>query len=277
MTALTRGPLPSRVYWTRRVLLLVVVAGVVVGLVQLVALAVGGGSATPPDRAAPAAAEPTSETAGGPEAGAEAATTPTEQQDRPPQKAGANGTKGKQGKKEKKDRQPVLAEPEGPCVDRDVAVTPTAEETVGGSPITFTLELRTVQSVACTWEVSPRTLSVRITSGKDPIWFSSQCPRSIRKQDVVLRNNVTTEVEVTWSARRSEEDCGSDTDWAMPGWYHVSAAALAGEPSDLQFELTKPAREVRIETVAPEPKQGGKKSDQKSGSKSDKKQDRDRG
>ena len=30
--------------------------------------------------------------------------------------------------------------------------------------------------------------------------------------------------------------------WALPGWYHVAAAALAGEPSDLQFELDAPER-----------------------------------
>jgi hypothetical protein len=135
-------------------------------------------------------------------------------------------------------------------------VTPTAEETVGGSPVVFTLELRTVQSAACTWEVSPTSLSVKVTSGDDAIWYSSQCPGSIRKQDVVLRNNVTTEVDVTWSAKRSDDECSDDTEWAMPGWYHVEAAALAGEPSDLQFELTAPKRPVETETVAPEPKQG---------------------
>ena len=39
----------------------------------------------------------------------------------------------------------------------------------------------------------------------------------------------------------------------MPGWYYVDAAALAGEPSDLHFELETPEPGVVIETVKPKP------------------------
>ena len=56
-----------------------------------------------------------------------------------------------------------------------------------------------------------------------------------------------------WSGRRSDDDCSRLTEWALPGWYHVAAAALAGEPSDLQFELERPTREVITRT--PEPQQ----------------------
>lgn len=244
MTALTRGPLPARIYWTRRVLALALVSALVVGAVQLVALATGGGTPEP-EQAAPVAAQPTAEVS---EAPAAEASTPSES--RAPKK-----------KRRKKKVEPVLAEPDGPCLDRDIAATPVVGDAVGGSPITFTVELRTVLSEACTWQLSPRTLSVKVTSGKDPIWFSSQCPRSIRKQDLVLRNNHTTAVEVTWSSRRSDAECSRYTDWALPGWYHVEAAALGGEPSDVQFELTAPDRPVVVKTEKVKPKQGrqGKK------------------
>lgn len=245
MTTMTRGPLSPRVYWTRRVLALVVLLGLVVAALQLVSLA-GGGSPAEPDRAAPVAAD------ANPSAAPEAVKT-----EPPPKKKQKRGKNRKQ-----RDRGPVLAEPEGECNDRDIAVTPTVEEAVGGRPVVFVLELRTIASPACTWEVSPRSLTVKVTSGKDGIWFSTQCRRAIPSQDVVVRNNVSTAVEVTWSARRSDEDCGTRyTDWALPGWYYVEAAALAGEPSDLQFQLTAPRPDVVTETVAPEPKQGdGKKS-----------------
>lgn len=250
MTALTRGPLPARVYWTRRVLLLAVVSALVVGVVQLVAAATGGGAPEPTGQAAPVSAEPTSEVTEDPVTDADAS-TPSQSRKQKKQKQGTKAA------------EPVLAEPEGPCVDRDVAATPSVDQAVGGSPITFTVELRTVQSVACTWELSPRSLSVRITSGDDPIWFSSQCPRSIRKQDLVLRNTESTEVEVRWSSKRSDEECSGQTDWALPGWYHVEVAALGGEPSDMQFQLTAPEREVVTETVPVEPKQDGKKQEEK--------------
>lgn len=241
MTAMTRGPLPARVYWTRRILVIGVAVGLVVALLQLVSLAVGGTPA-PSDEAVQVVAEPSA-----PETAAEVdATDPSDEQ--------PTGDK-KGERKRERDREPVLAEPEGECTDRDIAVTPTAEETVGGSPITFVLELRTILTPACTWEVSPQTLTVKITSGDDDIWFSAQCPRAIPREDVVIRNNVSTEVEVTWSARRSDEDCKLST-WAMPGWYFIEAAAFAGEPSDLQFELTAPEPEVVTETVDPEPKRG---------------------
>lgn len=254
MTAMTRGPLPARVYWTRRILVLGVAVGLVVAMVQLVSLAVGG---------APRQPDQVAQVAGDTEASETPAADATEPAGEP------KGDRKKQrDKKSERDPGPVLAAPEGPCTDRDIAVTPSARKTVAGSPITFVLELRTIQTPACTWEVSPQSLTVKITSGNDDIWFSTQCPRAIPREDVVIRSNVSTEVEVTWSAKRSDEDCSRLTDWAMPGWYHIEAAALAGEPSDLQFQLTAPEPEVVTETVEPEPKKG---DDKKNG------QDRERG
>ncbi len=252
MTTLTRGPLPSRVYWARRLLLFSVVIGLVLTGVGIAKLAGGDPKQSEQARLAGAAAGPS------------AAETEPEADPQPTQ--GVKGTKGSGKNKEKtdrnnrKDKGPVLASPDGPCVDRDIAVTPTAKRTVAGGPVTFTLQLRTILSPACTWEVSPQSLTVKIRSGQDDIWFSSQCPRAIRSQDVVLRNNDTTEVEVTWSARRSDDGCTRYTDWAMPGWYYVEAAALAGEPSDLHFQLTRPEPEVVTETVPPK---NGKNRDEK--------------
>ncbi len=251
MTRLTRGPLPPRVYWARRLVLLTAVVGLVFTGVGVTRLA--SGDPREPDQARLA----------GSDAETPAVTEPVAE---PSPTVGVKGTRGGENtstnttksKKSKKDKGPVLASPEGPCVDRDIAVTPTAEKTVAGGPVTFTMQLRTIRSPACTWTVSPKTMTVKITSGEDDIWFSSQCPRAVPKQNVVLRNNVTTEVDVTWSARRSDEGCTRYTDWAMPGWYYVEAAALAGEPSDLHFQLERPKPEVVTETVPP--KNGGKKN-----------------
>lgn len=260
MTAMTRGPLPARVYWTRRLLALGVALGLVVAVAQLVSLAMSG-SPSPPDQVAPVAAGP------------DATETPTTDVSEPDDEQGER--RRQRDKEPKRDAGPVLAAPEGPCTDRDIAVTPTAKKTVAGSPAAFVLELRTILTPACTWEVSPQTLTVKITSGDDDIWFSDQCPRAIPREDVVIRNNVSTEVEVTWSGRRSDEDCSRLTEWAMPGWYFIEAAALAGEPSDLQFELTTPRPEVVTETVDPEPKKGG--DEKQNGGKNRDRGGRDRG
>ena len=119
-------------------------------------------------------------------------------------------------------------------------MTPTVDNPVAGRDVRIVLELRTIVSEACTWEVSPETMTLKITSGDDEIWTSRHCPRAVRREEVTLRRDHTTRVEVTWDdARRSDEECSKLTKWALPGWYHVAAAALAGEPSDLQFELER--------------------------------------
>ncbi len=82
----------------------------------------------------------------------------------------------------------------------------------------------------------------------------------MRDEEVTLRRDDTTRVKMTWDARRSDEECSKLTEWALPGWYHVAAAALAGEPSDLQFELERPEREHVTKTVEPEPEKKRDKS-----------------
>ena len=44
-----------------------------------------------------------------------------------------------------------------------------------------------------------------------------------------------------WSGRRSDEECTGLPDWALPGFYHVYAAALGSTPTDVQFEVTQAA------------------------------------
>jgi hypothetical protein len=162
---------------------------------------------------------------------------------------------------EKKTRTP-LPQPDGTCDDEDVAVTPSVEDPVAGSDVRIDLELRTIVSEACTWEVSSDSLTLKITSGDDEIWTSRHCPRAVEREEVTLRRDHTTTVDVTWDdARRSDEECSRQTDWALPGWYHVAASALAGEPSDLQFELERPEREEITKTVKPRPEE--KRSEEK--------------
>ena len=109
-----------------------------------------------------------------------------------------------------------------------------------GATSFLVLELRTIVSEACTWEVSPETLTIKITSGDDDIWSSRQCPRAVPDPRRRRAQAATTTVGVTWNGRRSDDECSRLTDWALPGYYHVAAAALAGEPADVQFELEAP-------------------------------------
>lgn len=249
MSALTRGPLPARVYWTRRLLVLGTVLLLVLGLARILTGSSDASSTEEPQATRVAATSPATATDDASPSSAAAV------EDEKPRKA---------KRKKKKTRQPpMLAQPEGTCTDSDVAVTPTVADPVAGRTLLLVLELRTVTSPACTWQVSPESLSLKITSGRDDIWSSRQCPSAIPTQSVVIRSAVTTKVGVRWSGRRSDDDCSRLTEWALPGWYHVAAAALAGEPSVLQFQLERPTREVITRTPEPPPKgKGDKNGDQ---------------
>ncbi len=171
--------------------------------------------------------------------------------------AGKKGKKNKNRTVETAPPEPVLAEPTGPCTESDIVATPALTSAAGGADVPITINLRTVVTEACTWQASPETMTVSITSGSDYIWSSRECPVSIPPQDVVVRQAVDAPVVVTWSAKRSDEGCTKWTDWAMPGFYHVEAAALGGDGTDVQFELTGAVPAVVTTTADPQ-QQGGK-------------------
>ncbi|WP_193606663.1 hypothetical protein [Nocardioides lijunqiniae] len=216
---LTRGPLPASVYWRRRLVVLSVAAVLVLAFARLL----GGGSDGSSDDGAvtPAAAEQSSSAPSG---------TPSSTPRRTPRPTPTAPTTS---------AAPVLAEPEGRCEDSDIRVTPSVTGAVEGSDVVLSLDLRTLTAEACTWRVSPTSLTLRIRSGKDPIWSSAQCPKAIPVTDVVVRRAAGTVLPVTWKGQRSDEDCSRLAAWADPGFYLVAAAALGGEPTEVQFEMTK--------------------------------------
>lgn len=231
---MTRGPLPARIYWVRRMLVLGFALLLVVGIAHV--LGKGSDGSSTPDRASQVAAEPTPHESGTSSASPSA----------------GHSKKDKHPGKHKSDQPPPLAQPSGRCKDGDVAVTPEIDHAAAGTRGVFiVLSLRTLDSEACTWRISSKHLTVKITSGKDDIWSSRQCPRAIPVRDVIVRRAVTTTVGLTWNARRSDDGCSRLTEWALPGYYHVEASALGGEPSDLQFRLATPTAAVITRTAEP--------------------------
>jgi hypothetical protein len=220
------------VYWTRRVLVLGLAFALVFGVGRLL-----GGDESPDPAAQPAAVV--------------GSTTPSAVStgDALPSDAPSPSETPR-----KKKTKPPLAMPSGPCQDNDVSVVPDLQQTAyAGGDVRLTLRLTTYESPACTWTVSPDTVAVRLTSGSDRIWTSQQCPKAVPEQQVVLRDRKATFVDVTWSGRRSDEDCSRTTLWAEPGWYHVSAAAMGSEPESEQFELRRPAPVTITPSPTPAP------------------------
>lgn len=214
-------------YWTRRALVL----GIAFLLVFGIARVLGGGSD------GRSSAGDTAEQAAG---------------DQTPARTVAPTTTLTTKPVEKKNK-PVLAEPDGACDPVDITVEAKVLRAANDGDVRIPLML-TGKDPACTWSVSPQSMVVKIISGDDRIWSSQQCPRLVPQEAVVVRSAVPTKVVFVWNGRRSDEDCTSaSAGFALPGSYHVIAAALGGEPTDVQFLLTRPPRETV--TVTPNPKQ----------------------
>ena len=169
----------------------------------------------------------------------------------------ATKKKNRKGKKRKQRAEtpappppPPLAEPSGPCTDSDVVVTASAEGARAGGDVVITLNVTTKVSEACTFDVSPESVVLRLTSGTDRIWTSQQCRSAIPTVTVVARKTVPGTATVTWHGHRSNDACNRTAPWALPGYYHATAAALGSDPTDVQFLLAPP--ETR--TITPKPK-----------------------
>ncbi len=250
MTGMTRGRLPARVYWVRRLMVLGTAVLLVVGIARLLGGSSDGSSG--PDQAAPVAdtsssdsTAPTTELTTGPTTGLSAQTH----------------SPGKHGTKQTPSVDPTpVAMPSGPCAPDDIAITPSVPQPIAGRDIRLVLDLSTVTTPACSWTMSSRTLALKITSpapgtasGNDLIWTSVECGKAIPRQDLVLRQGAPERVAVIWNARRSEPGCPRLTQWALPGTYHLHVAALAGQPQDLPFVLDAPTPAEVTQTATPHP------------------------
>jgi hypothetical protein len=149
-----------------------------------------------------------------------------------------------------KPKKPPLAQPQGPCADTDVIVTPQVQGARAGGNNAITLLFTTRTSEACTFAVSSESVVLKLTSGSDRIWSSQQCPKAIPTTSVIARRAVADRAVVTWNGQRSNEECSRTAPWALPGYYHAEAAVLGGDPTDVQFQLGAPKRA----TITPKPK-----------------------
>ncbi|MGZ4502181.1 MAG: hypothetical protein ACXVXD_17250, partial [Nocardioidaceae bacterium] len=230
-----RRRLPARVYWFRRTLVLLTALALVFAIGRL--LNGSGGSDSPSVTARVTASSPSAGAThgvAGPVPLQPAPTGPTARAGRP----SPTGTP------------VVLAAPTGPCALDEVTVTPSVPTAVAGGPVALVLGLTGVKP-ACTFTVSSDTLVAKVTSGKDRIWSSQDCPASIKKSSVVVRSADPTTVTVSWSGRRSDQQCSRSTAWALPGFYHLTASVIGSEPNDTQFQLGSPPRPVVTRTAKP--------------------------
>lgn len=143
------------------------------------------------------------------------------------------------------------AEPSGPCAVQDISAVPVLDTPEAGSPVRIGVELTGTQP-ACTFEVSPDTLVVKVVDEKgNDFWLSADCEGVVPKQQVVVRSAVPTTVTVKWNARASDRGCDVYSRWAFPGFYDALASVPGSLPGETRFELVPPG--VRYVTETPSP------------------------
>jgi hypothetical protein len=263
MSAVTRprGPLPARVYWTRRTLVVVVALALVFGLARLLG---GSGSNGTDPSAQPVGADASSQVTTSAPTSSSAPTSPTVAATAPtvagsPTDDASAKPGGKAGKAGKSASQTPLPVSSGPCRTDDIVATPTIKNTAyAGKPVVFAMNLTTKSTEACDFDVSAHTLVVKVTSGSDRIWSTQDCQGAVPKESVVVRKDTPATVDVAWSGQRSDSDCTRSTTWAEPGWYHAVSAAFGSAPVDEQFKLLTPVRPTV--TATPKPKKSPSKS-----------------
>lgn len=232
-----RGRLPARVYWFRRSMVLLSALALVFAIGRLLDGSQGG---PPSDTAVQAASTPSSSQTSSP-AGGLAGPMPLRSAVSGTAHPTATGTP------------VVLAAPSGPCSIDEITVTPTVPTAVAGGTVSLVLELTGIRP-ACTFSVTSKTVVAKVTSGKDRIWSTQDCPNAIKATSVVVRSAAPTQVVIPWSGRRSDQDCTKATPWALPGYYHLVAAVIGSDPGDAQFHLQLAPRPVITKTAHPKTK-----------------------
>lgn len=195
---MSQRPLPSAVYWRRRLLIL----AVVIALGWLGLRLLGGGDS--PDSSEPEAA-PQVVPAVVPTDGTYDASLPTTS---------------------------------AACDPQQVRITPTvpAKQKAAGD-VTVELVVSTAQDEACTLEPEDADLIAVISSNGGPVWDSTRCPTSLLTDPVPLARGWSTVVATAWSGRGSGTGCSSSEDFAPAGSYTVKLGTLGGEPGETTFSL----------------------------------------
>ena len=228
------GPLPPRVYWTRRVVLVVAVA-LVAALVWF--LVSGSG------RADDSAAGDAKQTSAPPETTsttpADDSTTGSQSPRQQPQQKPERHQQPKPQRQQKPKRAP-LAQPTGDCKPQDVDMKIDVGDSAPGEPNTATLLLSSEKLAACTLSITPDTMTVRVTSGNDVIWSSDDCPDALRAQQVVAREDLPAAYQFRWNGQRSAENCQPVDAIPTTGGYWVEAAMIGGEPHRAYFDIKAP-------------------------------------
>ncbi|WP_147268332.1 RAD23 family protein [Spongiactinospora rosea] len=117
--------------------------------------------------------------------------------------------------------------PGDPCARSDLVLNLQGEQQVypGGTRPKFVVTLVNTGDVMCKTDVGPRALEIRITSGADRIWSTSDCISGDGVEIKRLERGIPYVRPVEWDRHRSGGRCGTARPGARPGTYVAAVYA----------------------------------------------------
>lgn len=101
----------------------------------------------------------------------------------------------------------------------------------------FRLSVVNVGERSCTYDVGPKALQMRITSGSDRVWSSAHCARQTGSSIHLLRRGIPYLTTITWDRRRSTTRCPSKRPTMGKGTYVATLKAPGLKPRKHIFRL----------------------------------------
>jgi hypothetical protein len=237
MSSLMRpsGPLPSRVYWVRRLLLIAVVMLVIAVAWRLLS---SNGAAT-----SSSGSKPDASLSGVGGAATSAASPPTAKGTSSPpathHKPSHHVAPHRHGSSSRQAAKSSAPAPTGTCDPSNVAVAVSAPDANVGQGTVATLALTTMNGAVCVLQITPSSMVLRITSGDAVVWTSDDCPNLLPARQVVVRPDPATDYRWRWDGRRSVQGCVSAGTVATPGHYSLEAALVGADINQGTFDITR--------------------------------------
>jgi hypothetical protein len=120
-----------------------------------------------------------------------------------------------------KKKAPVLAA----CPTSGVRTTLTGPRTVkAGKPVDFDLSVINSSSTTCYLKVASDNVTLTVVSGKDRIWTTDDCAKTIPSQSRKLSPQKSVDWSSTWNGKRSADGCTSRPEKVKPGYYWAIAS-----------------------------------------------------
>jgi hypothetical protein len=237
------GPEPPQTYWVRRALVL---GTALVALIVLIALVVSqnsDGSVVAEGSPSPVAPSPlqspqasptpvasdsvSSAVTSSPSPPASTSASPSVSASEDPSgKASAKPSPSSSTAAKSAAKPNAKAKPTGPvaCTPSALRPTLTGKRTLKPKESnSFKLSLINGSGQTCKLAVSGESFELRIYSGKDRIWSSSDCSTSVKAINKKLGKEEAAAWSMTWDGRRSRKDCKSRPEIPKPGTYIATA------------------------------------------------------